>query len=318
MNSFSDYEQRRQEQAKEEAAARKKIHKVVALIIAGVAAFIVAFNSFTIVPTGYVGVKTTFGQISKNTLSPGFNIKAPFVQGIRKVNIKQQDAYFEGQIWSETSDMTELYYDQITVTYQIHPDQVAWILSNVSDYKNSLVSVTALSSAVKNASRQLDSKEATNRGKIEPLIQQALQDSLDEKYGQQVVTIARIVVGDANFEDSYNQAIAARQKSKIEAEQQAVENQKAIDKAEADAKVAKTQAEADAEVKKVQAQANADAKLIEAEAEAKANEKINSSLTDKVLRQQYIDKWNGELPKVTSDDTTMMMEIPSETKTDSE
>lgn len=214
--------------------------------------------------------------------------------------------------------MTELYYDQITVTYQIHPDQVAWILSNVSDYKNSLVSVTALSSAVKNASRQLDSKEATNRGKIEPLIQQALQDSLDEKYGQQVVTIARIVVGDANFEDSYNQAIAARQKSKIEAEQQAVENQKAIDKAEADAKVAKTQAEANAEVKKVQAQAEADAKLIEAEAEAKANEKINSSLTDKVLRQQYIDKWNGELPKVTSDDTTMMMEIPSETKTDSE
>ena len=47
-------------------------------------------------------------------------------------------------------------------------------------------------------------------------------------------------------------------------------------------------------------------------------EKINSSLADKVLHQQYIDKWNGELPKVKSDDTTIMMEIPSETKTDSE
>lgn len=65
----------------------------------------------------------------------------------------------------------------------------------------------------------MDSKEATNRGKIEPLVQQSLQESLDRKYGQQAVMIARVVIGDANFEDSYNEAIASRQKAQIEVEQ---------------------------------------------------------------------------------------------------
>lgn len=31
--------------------------------------------------------------------------------------------------------------------------------------------------------------------------------------------IARVVIGDANFEDSYNEAIASRQKAQIEVEQ---------------------------------------------------------------------------------------------------
>lgn len=100
----------------------------------------------------------------------------------------------------------------------------------MTNYRDALVNSTSVNSAVKEASRLMDSKEATNRGKIEPLVQQSLQESLDRKYGQQAVMIARVVIGDANFEDSYNEAIASRQKAQIEAEQQAIENQKAIDR----------------------------------------------------------------------------------------
>ena len=193
--------------------------------------------------------------------------------------------------------MTEIYYDQITVTYQILPDKATWIVSNVTNYRDALVNATSVNSAVKAASRQLNSKEATNRGKIEPLVQKALQDSLDEKYGQQVVTVDRVVIGDANFEDSYNSAIAARQKAQIEAEQQAIENQKAIDKAEADAKVKKTQAQAAADAEVIEAQGQADANKL---GQADANKLLNDSITDKTLKQQYIDKWDGKLPKVIS------------------
>lgn len=100
----------------------------------------------------------------------------------------------------------------------------------MTNYRDALVNSTSVNSAVKEASRLMDSKEATNRGKIEPLVQQSLQESLDRKYGQQAVMIARVVIGDANFEDSYNEAIASRQKAQIEVEQQAIENQKAIDR----------------------------------------------------------------------------------------
>ena len=52
---------------------------------------ITLFKSFTIVPTGYTGVRTTFGQIDANVVEPGFSFKIPYVQSIQKVNNKQQD-----------------------------------------------------------------------------------------------------------------------------------------------------------------------------------------------------------------------------------
>lgn len=45
--------------------------------------------SFVIIPSGYTGVKTTFGQIAEETLPNGFNWKTPFIESIEIVNNKQ-------------------------------------------------------------------------------------------------------------------------------------------------------------------------------------------------------------------------------------
>ena len=39
-------------------------------------------------------------------------------------------------------------------------------------------------------------------------------------------------------------------------------------------------------------------KIIEAQGEAEANAAKSSQLTDQILKEKFIDKWNGELPKV--------------------
>ena len=80
-------------------------------------------------------------------------------------------------------------------------------------------------------------------------------------------------------------------------ETQQIENKTSVEKAEADAKVKLTEAQADA-----------DAKRIQANAEAEANKVIQESLTDEVLKDKMIDKWNGELPKV-SGDNDMMLDV---------
>lgn len=129
-------------------------------IILGIA-FIILGNSFVIIPTGYTGVKSTFGQINEVTLQNGANFKIPFIQKIEKVNNKQQDIVFEGQIWSETSERTSLYYDGVTVTYQINPEKSAWIYANVSNYKENLVTQTLVASAIKTSSKELNSTDAT-------------------------------------------------------------------------------------------------------------------------------------------------------------
>ena len=48
-------------------------------------------------------------------------------------------------------------------------------------------------------------------------------------------------------------------------------------------------------------EAEAEAVKIRAEAEAQANERLNESLTEEILENKKIEKWNGELPKVTGD-----------------
>lgn len=270
----------------------------VVIALFGFVAFIIG-NSFVIIPTGYTGVRTTFGQIDERTVPNGGNWKIPFIQSIEKVNNKQRDIVYEGQIWSETSERTAIYYDGITITYQINPEKSAWIYANVSNYKDNLVTQSLVASAVKTSSKTLSSTDATNRGLIEPLVAGNLQRSLDEKYGESVIFVNKVVIANTDFEDSYNQAIADKQTAQLAYEKQAIENQRAIEAAEAEAKV-----------KTTQAQGEADAAVIRAQGEAEANRLLSDSLTDEILQEMYLDKWDGALPKVSlSGDMSAIVDI---------
>lgn len=277
----------------------KKFKKTYLGLIGLGVIMMLASASFTIIPTGYTGVRTTFGQVDDVTLQNGFNWKMPFAQNIAIVNNKQQDIVFsEEDIWSETKERTVISYSGITVTYQINPEKSAWIYANISDYENNLVSNSLVGSAIKSSSKTLSDTDATNRSIVEPLARKNIQNSLNEKYGEDVIYVNKVVINNADFENSYNKAIADKQKAQLAAEQQAIENQKNIDKADADAEVAKKKAEGEAEAKK-----------ITAKADAEANNTLSKSLTDKVLKDKYIDKWDGKMPKVVSDNSSLMYDI---------
>lgn len=256
-------------------------------IALGFAIFVLGL-SFVIVPTGFTGVKIAFGQIDPEPAVSGLNWKIPFVQKIELVNNKQQDIdYNSGTVWSESNDQLVVYYEGISVTYQINPEKSSWICANIANYKDSLITANIVSSAIKTASRNLPSNQVTDRGYIEPASMAALQEALDSKYGKDVVFINKVVIYNADFEDSYNQIIAEKQNAQMAYEKQQIENKTKVEAAEADAKVKLTQAKAEA-----------DAAVIKAQGEADANKLLDGSLTDKILRQNYLDKWNGALPKV--------------------
>ncbi|MBO4746547.1 MAG: hypothetical protein J5607_00600, partial [Clostridiales bacterium] len=112
-------------QGVKKAPSNKKY--VLALAVAGVACVLFSF-SFTIIPTGYTGVRVTFGQVEEQTLNNGINFQIPFIQEIVLVNNKQQDIKFnENTISSETSERNTVNFQGITVTYQINPQKSAWI-----------------------------------------------------------------------------------------------------------------------------------------------------------------------------------------------
>lgn len=276
------YEIAAREYYKEEKKEYKSKHTHVIGPAIGLVLIVFAC-SFTIIKTGYTGVRTLFGQVNEQTISSGFNFHVPIVGSIEKVNNKQQDITFKDKIWSETLNRTAIYYSKITVTYQISKDKSAWIYANISDYKENLVTQSLVASAIKTSSKELTDEDATNRGKIEPLSMKNIQESLDSKYGKETILVNKVTIGNADFEKSYNKAIAEKQKAQLTYEKQQIENQKAIE----------------------QAQAKAEAKKITAKAEAEANELLKKSLTDDIFLQIMLEKWNGELPKVVGESNSM-------------
>lgn len=274
----------------EENKAKRK--KGIYPIIIGVIILIIAC-SFVIIPTGYTGVSSIFGQINETPLPNGFNWVIPFIQNVEKVNNKQQDITYEGQVWSETSEQTVLYMEDVTITYQINPEKSAWIYSHITNYTKNLISPNMVASALKSASRNIATAQATNRGVIEPAAVISIQNAVDDKYGKDVVTIIKVVIDNMDFEDNYNAALEARQIAVLTQEQQAIENETNIKRAEAEA-----------EASRIRAQGTADAQLIEAEAKATANELVSNSITDETLRLDALEKWNGELPKYVGESDT--------------
>ena len=267
------------------------IGKKVGLIVLGVLILIVIISSVSIIPTGYTGVRVTFGQVSDAVVPNGFNLKIPFVQTIIQVNNKQQDITFNNTISAETEERNEVYFSGVTVTYSISSAKSSWIYSHVSDYKNNLVSENLVGSALKSVSKTLTPTDVTSRTIIEPLVKDSVQESLDEKYGPGVVMINKVVISNATFDEEYNQKIAQKQQAQMAYETQQIENQTAIEKAEAEAKVKLTQAEAE------------------------ANQLLTESLSEEVLKNKEIEKWNGELPDVyvgASDGSNTMLEITSD------
>lgn len=261
-------------------------------VILGIVVFISGM-SFKIIPTGYTGIRTTFGQVSEQTLGSGFNPKIPFVQNIKLVNNKQQDINIDAEVWGETTEKTPVFASDVIVTYQINSEKSSWIYANINNTDN-LIEQSLVASSIKSAMVELGVKDVTNRSKIEPMVKDKLQGSLNEKYGESTVVVLKVVINNMDFEDSYNEAIAAKSIAQQTYEKQQIENDTAVAKAEADKKVAVAKAEAEAE-----------ATLIKAQAEADANKLLTESLTDSVLKSKFYDKWDGKLPTVMGDNTVI-------------
>ena len=274
-----------------------KLKKVLLVVVPLAVIAAVVINNVTIIPTGYTGVRVRFGQVQQQPVTSGrVIVTLPLVERIYTVNNKQQDYRISDQIWGETDDKTPVYASDVTVTYQIAADRSAWIYANVTNYMGGLVSEPLVASAVKSAMVELSPADVTNRARIEPLIQQKLVEALTEKYGPDTVSINKVVVGNMDFEQAYNDAIQAKS---IAAQAQAratIENQTAIARAEADKKVALLKAEAEAEQLRIAAQA-----------QAEANRVIQDSLTPELIELKKVEAWDGKLPSVVGSDTLLSL-----------
>lgn len=277
-----------------------KIWKKAGITAVTVCIIGIGANYINIIPTGYTGIKTSFGKVSQKELTTGIHFSVPFVQNISEINNKQQDITIADKIWGETSDKTPVYAENVTVTYNISAEKSVWLYSNVTNMDD-IINNGIVASAVKSAMAELGPEDVTNRGKVEPLAQQKLAEALNAKYGEDAVTVHQVIISNMDFEDAYNDAIQQKSIAQQTAARQKIENETAIAKAEADKTVAIKNAEAKAEKMK-----------IEAEAQADANKKVAESISDGLIDYQKVEKWDGKLPTVTGGNAIVSLDNDTE------
>lgn len=226
--------------------------------------------SFTTIKSGEIGLKTRFGKITETTLKEGVNFKIPFIEKVTKINIKVQKA--EMNIESSTKDL-QIVQTNVAVNYRVNENNATTLYKQVGKNYEETILNPAIKESIKSAIAQYNAEEITvNRTAVSQSCLQAIQEKV-EKYG---IVIEDFNLTDFSFSEEYTKA--------IEDKQVAEQN---LEKAKLDA----------------------EKKLVEAEATKTANELLQESLSDNLIKKQFIEKWNGELPKATG--TNSIFDITS-------
>lgn len=268
----------------------------------------------TRVPAGYVAVQYNMnGGVKDEVLTQGWHVVSPTTKTtLYTIGIEQSyltagengDSKGDESFTASSSEGKAMTID-LTFTYQYQTENVTNIFTKFKGQSGKEVRDSFIKPNIVSWTKEVIARYKVSDvlGEERANINLALTEYLAEKFENYGITISNVSLINIDVDEETRQAINAKITAQQNAETQAINNQTNIEKAEAEAKV-----------KLTQAQAEADAKKIQAEAEAEANELLQKSLTDKILRQEYIDKWNGELPEIVTGNDSISLMIPTESE----
>ena len=247
-----------------------KLKKYIIIGVIAVLAIIIAINAFVVVDAGHTGVVVTMGKVNEGVLQEGIHLKIPFVQSVVKIDNRIQKLEVQTEAFSKDLQSVDT---KLAINYRVDTSKSYSIYKNIgANYEDVLVT-PAVNEVLKAITATYTAEETvTNRA----LISDGLVTGLNEKLNTIGLYVTDVNIIDFDFSDAFITAIEEKQVA-----------QQQLLKAETEKKTAITNAEAEAEAAKVRA-----------DGEAEANSTIAKSLTSEVLENKKIEKWNGELPKV--------------------
>ena len=257
-------------------------------------AFILVPFSFHTVDTGEISVVKHLGE-AREVRTAGTHYDFWITNTYQTYDSKVQNDDIKTMAYSSDAQTMDI---QMTIQYHILGDKVLDIArqyGSLDILQNRIESVAIeKTKSVLSAYKAMDI--IANRAKMSPMVEESIKNAIGNEY---FVSVTTVVLTNIDFTDAFEKAV----EDKMVAEQTKLKADY-----ENETKVAKAKADAEALVVKTEAEAKA--KLIAADAEAEANRKIDSSLTERILREKYLDKWNGVLPSVVAGEETNLL-IPS-------
>lgn len=274
-----------------------KINKRQLLALLGL--LICLLGCFTKIPANHVGiVYSPFGGTKSETLSEGFKRKNP-LDKIYKISTETQTTRVEN-LTTQTYD-AQFVTSILDVKYKVNASNAFLVFKQyrtLDKMSADLIMPTAqrvleLITTNYNVIDILGSKKSD--------VYTELNMKLAEELAIYGVDFVSVTILDMDAGEKLEAAIteeAVAKKAVETAEQNLL-------KAETEAKQKSVQAKAEQEAAIIEAET----KKIEAEAEKEANELLNQSLTESVLKDKWIEKWNGKLPQYYGGDADLMLNM---------
>ena len=199
--------------------------------------------SITTVPTGFVGIKTRFGQVQDAVIQEGFNFKLPYIEKIVKLDCRTQKTEYTME--ASSKDLQKISNFKVAVNYNITKDTANDLYRKVGvDYKSIIVE-PAIQEAMKATIANYTAEELiTKRNEVSAFALEALFNKLQDSG----ITLTALNIIDLSFSQEFDKAVEEKQiveqqteKAKYELEKAKVENEKKIENAKAEAEVMKQQ-----------------------------------------------------------------------------
>ncbi len=299
---------------------RKKItvYSLVFLLLAGVATGVLALLSMRTVPSGYAGVKLSWGKII-GTVEPGLHFVNPIGEDIVNMDLQLQKFTLES-LSCGTLDMQEV-KTTISINYHLDSGFVSDIYQNLRNEYEARVITNNVQESLKATTAKFKVEELlSRREEVKVMFLETLRARLEGTH----ILVDSVQLEDYQFSESFTAAIEA----KATAEQRALEAlnklkqieyeaQQMIIQADAQKNATITNALAAAEAAIIEANATAQAIVIEAGAEAEAISMINTALSQIVDSEAYLEYmalliWDGVLPIWWGSDVLPFIEVPTE------
>lgn len=273
--------------------------KLIGAIIAGVLVVVGGIGTVMCIekiPAGYVGVVYSMNDgVQDETLSQGWHIVSP-TKKVVEYTVSTEQGFLrvedESNFSVPTSDGKMIDVD-VEYSYHFNTEKLPDTYTRFKGQSGESVENSFIKGKIKSWSQEVTATfpvldiYSSKRGELNTALYNHLVSKFEE-YG--------IVIDSINFSRIGLDEQTAKTIQDIVTAQQELER----------VKIEKDKAQLESERAKIEATGKAEVTRINAEAEAKANELKQQSLTDNIVKYEAIKKWNGELPKVSGDASTII------------
>lgn len=247
------------------------VKQVVKMVVGGVIAlflFVAGWQSYVIINPGQRGILIQLGKTQDKVLEEGLNFKTPFVQSVKKIDVKTQ---VESVSASAASKDLQVVSAVVALNFHLDPSRVNTLWQSVgSDYKIKIID-PAIQEAVKAVTSKFTAEELiTKRSQVKDDAKLVLAERLNKEF----IIVDELSIVNFDFSKSFNEAI----ESKVTAEQNALASKNKLEQVKYEAEQRVVQAKGEAEAIKIQAEA------------------IQSQGGEAYVDLKAIEKWNGTMP----------------------